>query len=165
MKFNFDAGRYGERSQAATVVSMIKRREGPATRGRSFHARCRDLRLMTLAHNIMILWQSQSFSTEPVMTLFPLRSRTGSETGAPSRSVACSIPNGIGITQLRRRELALALTWTCVPRTLLHHGTRHRRKQPGFANRHPRRRVLNLAPVVARAGEGLAVTSRAFIMP
>ena len=66
MKLKFDAGRYGERSQAETVVSMIKRRQGPATRGRSFHARCRDLRLMTLAHNIMILWRRLGFSTEPL---------------------------------------------------------------------------------------------------
>jgi hypothetical protein len=36
-------------------MSMMKRQQGVATSGRSYHARCRDLRLMSLTHNIMIL--------------------------------------------------------------------------------------------------------------
>jgi hypothetical protein len=55
MRESLDASKYSQRSQAETVMSMMKRRQGVATSGRSYHARCRDLRLMSLTHNIMIL--------------------------------------------------------------------------------------------------------------
>jgi hypothetical protein len=61
MKLNFDVRRYSQRSQAETTVSMIKRRQVQATRARSFQARCRDLRLMALTHNIMILRRPPGF--------------------------------------------------------------------------------------------------------
>ena len=57
MRERFDAARYRLRAQVETVMSMLKRRQGAATRGRSFHARCRDLRLMAITHNVMILGQ------------------------------------------------------------------------------------------------------------
>ena len=34
---------------------MIKRRQGDHVRGRSYHSQCRDLRLLALTHNVMIL--------------------------------------------------------------------------------------------------------------
>jgi hypothetical protein len=34
---------------------MIKRLQGSATKGRSYHARRRDMMLMVLTHNIMIV--------------------------------------------------------------------------------------------------------------
>ncbi len=55
MQTHFDKSRYGQRWQVETVVSMIKRRLGSATSGRSYWARRRDLMLMVLTHNIMIL--------------------------------------------------------------------------------------------------------------
>jgi hypothetical protein len=55
MQTRFDKRRYGQRWQVETVVSMIKRRLGSATTGRSYWSRRRDLMLMVLAHNIMIL--------------------------------------------------------------------------------------------------------------
>ncbi len=55
MRESFDDSKYSERSQVETVMSMMKRRQGVATAGRSYQARCRDLRLMTVTHNIMIL--------------------------------------------------------------------------------------------------------------
>lgn len=55
MQTHFDKRRYGQRWQAETVVSMIKRRLGPATTGRSYWSRRRDLMLMVLTHNLMIL--------------------------------------------------------------------------------------------------------------
>jgi hypothetical protein len=56
MQTRFDKRRYGQRWQVETVVSMIKRRQGSATSGRSYWSRRRDLMLMTLSHNIMILF-------------------------------------------------------------------------------------------------------------
>jgi hypothetical protein len=55
MQTRFDKKRYGQRWQVETVVSMIKRRLGSATTGRSYWSRRRDLMLMVLTHNIMIL--------------------------------------------------------------------------------------------------------------
>ena len=49
--------RLSRRAQVETVISMIKRRQGAYVRGRSYHSQCRDLRLMVLTHNVMILWR------------------------------------------------------------------------------------------------------------
>jgi transposase len=55
MQIQFNLKKYRQRWQVETTVSMIKRRLGSATTGRSYHARRRDLMLMVLTHNIMIL--------------------------------------------------------------------------------------------------------------
>lgn len=55
MRSRLDEAVYHRRAQAETVMSMIKRRQGAATRGRSNQARHRDLRLMVITHNVMIL--------------------------------------------------------------------------------------------------------------
>lgn len=55
MKTRFDRPAYRRRSQVETVISMIKRRQGAHVRGRSYHSQCRDLRLLALTHNVMIL--------------------------------------------------------------------------------------------------------------
>lgn len=55
MKTRFDRRAYRRRSQVETVISMIKRRQGAHVCGRSHHGRCRDLRLLALTHNVMIL--------------------------------------------------------------------------------------------------------------
>ena len=61
MKVRFDRPAYRHRSQVETVMSMIKRRQGAHVGGRSYHSQCRDLRLLVLAHNIMILVVVQVF--------------------------------------------------------------------------------------------------------
>ncbi|QEG36535.1 Transposase DDE domain protein [Bythopirellula goksoeyrii] len=55
MQTRFDREAYRNRVQVETVMSMIKRRQGSHVRGRSYWSQCRDLRLMALTHNIMIL--------------------------------------------------------------------------------------------------------------
>lgn len=50
--------------QVETVMSILNRRQGAATRGRSFQARCRDLRLMAITHNVMIQGRCVQFSIE-----------------------------------------------------------------------------------------------------
>ncbi len=42
-------------------MSMIKRRQGSHVKGRSYWSQQRDLRLMALTHNIMILWHNDLF--------------------------------------------------------------------------------------------------------
>ena len=47
--------RYGQRWQAETGFSMIKRRLGTAVQARSYWSQCRELMLLALTHNLLIL--------------------------------------------------------------------------------------------------------------
>lgn len=70
MKVRFDRAAYRRRSQVETVVSMIKRRQGNHVHARTYHNQCRELRLIVLTHNIMILVVVDVFYTA-VLTHFP----------------------------------------------------------------------------------------------
>jgi hypothetical protein len=61
MQTRFDVTKYHRRVQVEAVISMIKRRQGAHARGRSYQAQCRDLRLMALTHNVMILLHVKVF--------------------------------------------------------------------------------------------------------
>jgi len=61
MQTRFDETKYHRRAQVETVISMIKRRQGNHARGRTYHSQCRDLRLMALTHNVMILLRVEVF--------------------------------------------------------------------------------------------------------
>jgi Transposase DDE domain len=63
MKVRFDRVAYRRRSQVETVVSMIKRRQGAHVHARTYHNQCRELRLIVLTHNIMILVVVEVFYT------------------------------------------------------------------------------------------------------
>ena len=54
-------GGYGQRWQVETAFSMIKRRSATAVQGRSYWSQCRDLWLLTLTHNLMILYVLPGF--------------------------------------------------------------------------------------------------------
>jgi hypothetical protein len=56
MRRRFNGRAYRRRWQVEAVFSAMKRRQGSAARGRSYWARCRDLWLAVLTHNIMLLW-------------------------------------------------------------------------------------------------------------
>lgn len=58
---NKDYCQYGQRAQAETGNSMIKRRQGSTLPGRTAFSQRRDLRLMCLTHNAMILYLLVSF--------------------------------------------------------------------------------------------------------
>jgi hypothetical protein len=47
--------KYGQRWQAETVNSMIKRRLGSALRARSYWSQCREIILRVITHNVMIV--------------------------------------------------------------------------------------------------------------
>lgn len=55
MQVRFNTNAYSQRAQVETVMSMIKRRQGSHVRAITYHSQCRDLRLMVLTHNVMIL--------------------------------------------------------------------------------------------------------------
>jgi len=54
-RLNKTYGRYGQRAQAETVYSRVKRRLGSAVHGRSYWSQCRDLMLLTITYDIMLL--------------------------------------------------------------------------------------------------------------
>jgi hypothetical protein len=54
-RLNKDYGQYGQRSQAETGFSMFKRRLGSTVHGRSYWSQCRDLMLMAITYNIMLV--------------------------------------------------------------------------------------------------------------
>jgi len=55
MAKRFDRDTYGQRWQVETVFSMIKRNLGASLRARRYWSQCRDMSLMCLTHNIMII--------------------------------------------------------------------------------------------------------------
>jgi Transposase DDE domain len=68
-RLNKHYGSYGQRWQIETVFSMIKRRLDSRVAARSYWSRCRELLLLVVTHNIMILLCLIGFSTEHVRTL------------------------------------------------------------------------------------------------
>jgi len=55
MKENFDHERYGQRWQVETVYSMIKRNLADTIMSRSFQPQCREISLLAITHNLMII--------------------------------------------------------------------------------------------------------------
>ena len=55
MKENFDHERYGQRWQVETVYSMIKRNLADTIMSRSFQPQCREISLLAITHNLMIV--------------------------------------------------------------------------------------------------------------
>jgi len=54
-RLNKDYCQYGQRWQAETGFSLIKRRLGSAVAARSYWSQCRELMLLALTHNLLIL--------------------------------------------------------------------------------------------------------------
>jgi hypothetical protein len=50
-----DYGKYGQRWQVETVISMIKRRLGSVVQARTYWSQCRELMLLAIVHNLLIL--------------------------------------------------------------------------------------------------------------
>ncbi len=69
MTQRFNKTRYGQRWQVETVFSMIKRQLGDALRARRYWSQCREMMLLVLTHNIMLILWLTRFSTEQVGSL------------------------------------------------------------------------------------------------
>jgi hypothetical protein len=85
MKLRFDRRAYRRRCQIETVISMIKRRQSAHVHGRTYHAQCRDLRLLVLTHNVMILVIAQVFYRAGHSTFCVIGPRGQSVASRPSR--------------------------------------------------------------------------------
>jgi hypothetical protein len=62
-------------------MSMIKRRQGSHVHGRTYHSQCRDLRLMALTHNLLILIFIELFYRADVRRYFASRAELCSALG------------------------------------------------------------------------------------
>ena len=72
MALRFNKAKYGQRWQAETVVSMVKRLLGSALTARKYWSQCRELSLRAITHNVMILWRvAQGFLQSIPDTFYP----------------------------------------------------------------------------------------------
>jgi hypothetical protein len=60
-RLNKHYGGYGQRWQGETVFSMLKRNLADAVQGRSYWSQCRELWLLVITHNLMILGRITGF--------------------------------------------------------------------------------------------------------
>jgi hypothetical protein len=60
-RLNKDYGGYGQRWQAETVFSMIKRRLSSGVAGRTYVSQRRELWLLAITQNVMILYVCRGF--------------------------------------------------------------------------------------------------------
>ena len=65
-----DYGSYGQRWQVETVNSMIKPRIAAHVAARTYWSQCRELMLLIITHNTMILLRACRFSAEPGLESF-----------------------------------------------------------------------------------------------
>jgi hypothetical protein len=79
-------GGYGQRWQVETAFSMIKRRSATAVQSRTYWSQCRELWLLAITHNVMILYGCAGF----------LQSRSGVISHNAHRSRVESWRGGLG---------------------------------------------------------------------
>ncbi len=74
-RLNKNYGKYGQRWQVETSISMLKRRLATSVNGRSYWSQCRELLLLAITYNLMILYAAAGFlqSRSRPRLLEPLR--------------------------------------------------------------------------------------------
>jgi hypothetical protein len=60
-RLNKNYGRYGQRWQAETGFSMLKRRLATTVNGRDYWSQCRELFLLAITYNVLLLVQLEVF--------------------------------------------------------------------------------------------------------
>ncbi len=69
-RLNKNYGKYGQRWQVETSISMLKRRLATSVNGRSYWSQCRELLLLAITYNLMILYAAAGFlQSSPVPVL------------------------------------------------------------------------------------------------
>ncbi len=75
MAVAFDNDAYGQRWQIETVFSMIKRNLGEHLSARTYWGQCREMVLLALTHNVMILWRRlRAFLQSKPVPFCPIKS-------------------------------------------------------------------------------------------
>ncbi len=71
-RLNKRYGQYGQRWQVETGFSMLKRRLGSVVNGRSYWSQCRELLLLAISYNLMLLYAAAGFlQSRCVPFIFP----------------------------------------------------------------------------------------------
>ena len=60
-RLNKDYGSYGQRWQVETAFAMLKQRLGSTVNGRSYWSQCRELWLLAISYNLMLLHAVAAF--------------------------------------------------------------------------------------------------------
>jgi Transposase DDE domain len=81
-------GRYGQRWQAETGISMLKRRLTSTVNGRSYWSQCRELLLVAITYNIMLLYVTTGFLQSSPDTFSPQAIRGAIPGAEPPRAGA-----------------------------------------------------------------------------
>jgi hypothetical protein len=69
-RLNKEYGRYGQRWQAETGYSMIKRCIADTVNGRSYWSQCRELMLIAITYNIMLRYAAAGFLQSKLRPFF-----------------------------------------------------------------------------------------------
>jgi hypothetical protein len=75
MKSHFPKVLYGQRWQAETIISMLKRNFGSALRARYYHSQNREIRLRILTHDLGILLRPSRHAMSHQVTVCSIQSR------------------------------------------------------------------------------------------
>jgi len=92
-------GGYGQRWQVETAFSMIKRRSATAVHARTYWSQCRELWLLAITHNVMILYVGTGFLQSRSRLLFQRalgRVINARGTAEPADKPSASGPAGSG---------------------------------------------------------------------
>jgi hypothetical protein len=98
-RLNKDYGRYGQRWQAETGFSMVKRRLGSAVNGRTYWSQCRELLLMAIAYKIMLLAGFLHLCYRAAASPFPAvipRALAGAKSSRPKPDIGFSLRRQCG---------------------------------------------------------------------
>src|SRR5262249_49477532 len=60
-RLNKSYGSYGQRWQVETGISMLKRRLASSVQGRSYWSQCRELLLLGISYNLLLLYAAAGF--------------------------------------------------------------------------------------------------------
>jgi len=109
-RLNKHYGRYGQRWQAETGISMVKRRLASTVNARRYWNQCRELLLLAISYNILLLYAAAGFlqSTPDPFSLFPSPFRDYWETCSFGRAFfkAC-VPLAVTCERITTTEMRL----------------------------------------------------------
>jgi hypothetical protein len=92
-RLNKDYCQYGQRRQSETTIAMIKARQGDSLAARTHPNRTREIRLMSLTHNVLILYVTCGLlqSNSPNNLTYTPRPFTGARIEMPRRTPLLSV--------------------------------------------------------------------------
>lgn len=84
-------GRYGQRWQAETGFSMVKRRLASMVNGRGYWSQCRDLSLLAISYNVLLLYAAVGFLHSSCVPLYVHFTSSATMMSSIVRSSVCPL--------------------------------------------------------------------------